>query len=53
MMIVKIEKSSLIRAKIKAKKEYAIVHDDIRLISSTLTSIMIDGKQVANPIGSR
>lgn len=50
-MIEKIEKTSLVRAKEKAKSEYAIVHDDIRLISSTLTSISIDGKQVTNPIG--
>ena len=50
-MIEKIEKSSLQRAKEKAKHEYAIIHDDIRLVSSTLTSIIIDGKQVANPIG--
>jgi hypothetical protein len=50
-MIEKIERVSLQRAKEKAKTEYAIIHDDIRLISSTLTSIVIDGKQVANPIG--
>lgn len=53
MMIAKIEKASLARAKEKAKSEYGIIHDDIRLVSSTLTSITIDGKQVANPIGFR
>jgi cell division ATPase FtsA len=51
LMIQKIEKASLIRAKKKAKAEYAVIHDDIRLISSTLTSITIDGKQVTSPLG--
>ncbi len=50
-MIEKIEKTSLGRAKEKAKTEYGVIHDDIRLISSTLTAITIDGKQVMNPIG--
>lgn len=50
-MIEKIERTSLSRAKERAKYEYAVVHDDIRLVSSTLTSIIIDGKQVSNPIG--
>lgn len=50
-MIEKIEKTSLGRAKEKAKAEYGLIHDDIRLISSTLTAITIDGKQVTNPIG--
>lgn len=50
MMIEKIEKASLMRAKEKAKFEYGIVHDDIRLISSTLTSILIDGKKVSHAI---
>lgn len=52
MMIEKIEKTSLLRVKNKAKSEFAIVHDDIRLISSTITGIMIDGNIVANPLGS-
>ena len=51
MMIEKIEKSSLERAKEKAKTEHGVIHDDIRLISSTLTHIMIDGKNVIHPIG--
>jgi adenylate kinase family enzyme len=50
-MIEKIEKTSLERAKQKAKMQYAILRDDIRLISSTLTSISIDGKKIMNPIG--
>lgn len=50
-MIEKLEKTSLVRAKEKAKAEYGLIHDDIRLVSSTLTSITIDGIQVMNPIG--
>ena len=50
-MIEKIESASLSRAKENAKVQYGLIHDDIRLISSTLTSILIDGKKVANPIG--
>lgn len=50
MMIEKIEKTSLLRVKNKAKSEYAIVHDDVRLISSTITSIMIDGAVVSHPL---
>jgi cell division ATPase FtsA len=50
MMIEKIEKASLSRAKQKAKREYAIIHDDIRLISSTLTSIAVDGEDVSHPL---
>lgn len=51
IMIKKIEHESLERAKEKSKHQYGIVDDDIRLISSTLTSISIDGKQVTNPLG--
>ncbi len=50
-MIEKIEKTSLVRAKQKAKTEYGLIHDDIRLISSTITTITIDGVIVTNPIG--
>lgn len=50
-MIKKIEHESLERAKEKSKKQYGIIHDDIRLVSSTLTSITIDGKKVTNPLG--
>ena len=52
LMIEKIEKTSLLRVKTRAKTEFAIVHDDIRLISSTITSIMIDGKDVVHPLGT-
>ena len=50
-MIKKIEHESLDRAKEKSKKQYGVIHDDIRLVSSTLTSIHIDGKLVTNPLG--
>ncbi len=50
-MIQKIEHHSLERAKEKSKMQYGVVHDDIRLVSSTLTAIYIDGKRVTNPIG--
>ena len=50
-MIKKIEHESLERAKEKSRKQYGIINDDIRLISSTLTSITIDGKKVMNPLG--
>lgn len=50
VMIEKIEKTSLLRVKNRAKSEFAIIHDDIRLISSTITSIMIDGNAVVHPL---
>lgn len=50
-MIQKIEHTSLERAKEKSKTQFGVIHDDIRLVSSTLTSIYIDGKRVTNPIG--
>lgn len=50
-MIKKIEYQSLERAREKSKKQYGILHDDIKLVSSTLTAISIDGKQVSNPLG--
>ncbi|GAB0174707.1 MAG: hypothetical protein HHAS10_05860 [Candidatus Altimarinota bacterium] len=51
LMIEKIEKTSLLRVKDRAKSEFAIIRDDIRLISSTITSITIDGNSVTHPIG--
>lgn len=50
-MIEKIEYDSHIRAKEKAKQQYGLRTDDIRLLSSTLTSIFIDDKKIMNPIG--
>lgn len=50
-MIKKIEASSYARAREKAKKRSGIFHDDLRLISSTITSVSIDGKKITNPVG--
>ncbi len=49
-MIKKVEKESFQRVKIRAKDQFGITHDDIRLVSSTITSISIDGKSVNNPV---
>jgi cell division ATPase FtsA len=51
-IIKKIEAESFDRIREKARREYAIGHDDIRLISSTITAITIDGKSYTNPLGS-
>lgn len=51
-IIKKIEAESFSRIREKAKREFSISHDDIRLISSTITSISIDGKSFTNPLGS-
>ncbi len=50
-MIKKIEASSYARAREKAKKRAGIFQDDLRLISSTITSVTIDGKKITNPVG--
>lgn len=51
-IIKKIETESFVRIREKAKREYGISHDDIRLISSTITAISIDGKSYTNPLGT-
>lgn len=51
-IIKKIEAESFSRIRERAKREFGIAHDDIRLISSTITSISIDGKSFSNPLGS-
>jgi cell division ATPase FtsA len=50
-IVKRIEKESFDRVKIKAKEQFGIVHDDMRLVSSTITAISIDGKNITNPIG--
>jgi len=50
-MIKKIEGDSYSRAREKAKRRSGAFQDDLRLISSTIVSISIDGKKVTNPIG--
>lgn len=49
-MIKKIEASSFSRARKRCKQQFGISHDDIRLVSSTITSITIDGQVITNPI---
>lgn len=51
IMVKKVEKESFERVRWQAKNVYWIIHDDLRLVSSTITAIEIDGKSVSNPIG--
>jgi hypothetical protein len=41
-MVKKVEKESFDRVRARAKKTYGIIHDDLRLVSSTITAIEID-----------
>ena len=50
-MIKKTEKASYDRAKIKSKKQFWMTSDDLKLISSSIVSIQIDGRNVSSPIG--
>ncbi len=50
-MVKKVEKDSFDRVRARARTAFGIVHDDLKLVSSTITSIEIDGKSVSNPIG--
>lgn len=50
-MVKKVEKSSFDRVRARARDIFGIIHDDLKLVSSTITSIEIDGKPVSNPIG--
>lgn len=50
-MIKKIESHSFERVRTKMRTEYWTDDREIRLISSTLTSISLDEKRVMNPIG--
>lgn len=51
MMIKKIESESFNHARKRCKQQFGIAHDDIRLVSSTITIITIDGRNITNPIG--
>lgn len=51
LMIKRIEKTSYERARIKSQKQFGVMSDDLRLISSSIISIQIDGKTVSSPIG--
>lgn len=50
-MIKRIESQSYARAREKAKRQKTIFLDDLRLVSSTIVSVSIDGKKVLNPLG--
>lgn len=50
-MIKKIESHSFDRARTKIRTQFGSSEMEIRLISSTLTSIYIDDKRIMNPIG--
>ena len=50
-MIKKIESQSYARAREKARIRSGVFQDDLRLISSTITSVAIDGKKITNPVG--
>lgn len=50
-MIKLIERQSSERAKTKSKRQFGSINDDLRLVSSTIVSVMIDGKKISNPIG--
>lgn len=51
IMIKNVESASYNRAKEKFKLRSGMISDDLRLISSTITSITIDGKKISNPVG--
>ncbi len=51
VMIKRIEKTSYERARVKSQKQFGVMSDDLRLISSSIISIQIDGKTVSSPIG--
>ena len=50
-MIKRIEKESYERARTKSRKQFGISSDDLRLVSSTIIAISVDGKKVTSPIG--
>ena len=50
-MISRIEKESYARAHTKSRKQYGRQWDDLRLVSSTIISISVDGHKVTSPIG--
>lgn len=50
-MIKRIESESYARARDKARARSGVLAEDLRLISSTITSVSIDGKKITNPVG--
>jgi hypothetical protein len=49
-MIKKTESASFDRVKQKAKHHFSLYNDDVKLVSSTITAIEIDGKKITNPV---
>jgi hypothetical protein len=50
-MISRIEGESSIRARTRSQRQFGMQSDDLRLISSTIVAITIDGRTVTSPIG--
>ncbi len=50
-MVKRVEKNSFERVRKKAKESHGMVHDDLKLVSSTITAIELDGRHITNPIG--
>jgi cell division ATPase FtsA len=50
-MVKKVEKNSFERVRKKAKEAHGMIHDDLKLVSSTITAIEVDGRAITNPIG--
>ncbi len=50
-MIKRIEKESYERARTKNLRQFGSLGDDLRLVSSTIVRIHIDGKSVTSPVG--
>lgn len=50
-MIKRIERTSHERVRAKNQKQFGVNGDDLRLVSSTIVSIQIDGRNVTSPIG--
>lgn len=50
-MIKRTESESFERARVKSRKQFGVINDDLRLVSSTIIDITIDGRTITNPVG--
>lgn len=50
-MIKRTESESFERARAKSRKQFGVLNDDLKLVSSTIIDITIDGRTITNPIG--
>ncbi len=50
-MISRIEGESSTRARARSQRQFGVQSDDLRLISSTIVALAIDGRTVTSPIG--